>query len=184
MVKVGLELSKKEEAIIISVGTGTAFVRANKNDIKHIGGTGVGAGTLINLCNKFINVNSFEEIMNLAMKGNLSKIDLKIGDVSDSEIQTLPKDLTAVNFGKIEEDANSADIVLGFVNMIFETIGMMAVFCTKNDDIKDIVITGNIAEIPRVKEILDKIKNLYNINFIIPDNQQFATAVGAIKTIK
>ena len=46
----GLYLSDKKEALIVSIGTGTAFVRANKNEIKHIGGTGVGAGTLFNIC--------------------------------------------------------------------------------------------------------------------------------------
>ena len=40
--KGGLKLSKKEKAIIISMGTGTAFVRVEREEIKHLGGTGVG----------------------------------------------------------------------------------------------------------------------------------------------
>ncbi len=35
----GLYLTNKNEALIVSIGTGTAFVRANKNKIEHIGGT-------------------------------------------------------------------------------------------------------------------------------------------------
>lgn len=35
----GLYLSKKEEALIISIGTGTALIRATKNGIRHLGGT-------------------------------------------------------------------------------------------------------------------------------------------------
>lgn len=35
----GKFLSKKDKAMIVSIGTGTAFVRAEGNDIKHIGGT-------------------------------------------------------------------------------------------------------------------------------------------------
>jgi type II pantothenate kinase len=35
----GKYLAKKDKAIIVSIGTGTAFVRAEGNDIKHIGGT-------------------------------------------------------------------------------------------------------------------------------------------------
>lgn len=35
----GLNLANKEEALIVSVGTGTALIRANKKSIKHLGGT-------------------------------------------------------------------------------------------------------------------------------------------------
>lgn len=38
----GLEFSKKQEALVVSIGTGTAFVMAKKDSYKHIGGTGVG----------------------------------------------------------------------------------------------------------------------------------------------
>lgn len=35
----GLTASNKKNAIIASIGTGTAFIRANKNEIKHLGGS-------------------------------------------------------------------------------------------------------------------------------------------------
>ena len=35
----GLTASNKQNAIIASIGTGTAFIRANKNEIKHLGGS-------------------------------------------------------------------------------------------------------------------------------------------------
>jgi len=50
----GVELGKKEEAIIVSMGTGTALVRVQGEDIQHLGGTGVGGATLVNLGNRFI----------------------------------------------------------------------------------------------------------------------------------
>ena len=39
----GLALAGLDEALVVSIGTGTAFVRADKNSIRHIGGSGVGA---------------------------------------------------------------------------------------------------------------------------------------------
>ena len=45
----GLFLAGIDQAIVISMGTGTAFVQANKGSYKHIGGSGVGGGTLIGL---------------------------------------------------------------------------------------------------------------------------------------
>lgn len=35
----GLTASNKENAIIASIGTGTAFIKANNNEIKHLGGS-------------------------------------------------------------------------------------------------------------------------------------------------
>lgn len=179
--KGGLYLSKKEKALIVSIGTGTALVRATPKSINHLGGTGIGAGTLTNLCKLFAKTNSFEEIIELSKKGDLSKIDIRIGDITNKKIKTLPKDLTLSNFGSLSKNAKKEDIILGIVNMIFETIGMMAAFSLKKDTIKDVVLIGNIVKIPRVKEILRKIEKTQNIKFTLPQNPEFAVALGAVK---
>lgn len=181
--KGGLYLSNKEKAIIVSVGTGTALIQATKNEAKHLGGTGVGAGTLLNLCDRILKINSFDEIYELSKKGNIEKIDLRIGDVTDKEIETLPKDLTLSNFGKFDKDAKKEDILIGFINMIFEVIGMMAAFATINSEIKDVVLIGNITVLPRVEEILKKIEFTHGIKFSVYDDAEYAVALGAIRSV-
>lgn len=177
----GLYLSKKDKAIIASVGTGTALIRAEGKEFKHLGGTGVGAGTLTNLCNKFTGVKSFDEILELSKQGDLDNIDLRIKDLTDENIKTLPPELTLANFGKLDQDATKADMVIGLINMVFEVIGMMTAFASINDDIKDIVLIGNIACIPVVKDVLNKIEKTHNVKFTIPEEPQFAVAIGAIR---
>lgn len=177
----GLYLSKKEKAIIASIGTGTALIRAERKNFKHLGGTGVGAGTLSNLCNRFANTKSFEEIIELSKQGDLSNIDLRIADLTDENIETLPPELTLANFGKLKENASKADIVIGLVNMVFEIIGMMTAFASTNDNIKDIVLIGNIVSIPVVKNVLRKIEKTHKVSFIIPEDPQYAVVIGAIK---
>ena len=66
--------------------------------------------------------------------------------------------------------------------MIFEVIGMMAVFITSNKDIKDVIFIGNITVIPGVRYVLDRIEKVQNINFIVPENTEFAVVLGAIKS--
>ena len=178
---IGKYISKKQEIIVVSVGTGTALIKVTPKEIKHLGGTGVGAGTLLNICNRMLDVKSFNEILELSKLGDLSKIDLRIGDVTEQEIATLPKDLTLANFGKYELDSKKEDIVLGLLNMIFEVIGMMAVFATQNSNIKDIVLIGNITVIPVVKDIIKKIEKLHKVNFILSEDAEFAVVLGAIK---
>ena len=181
--KGGLYLSNKKEALIVSIGTGTAFIRATEKEIKHLGGTGVGSGTLTNLCKLFTGINSFEKIINLSKKGDLSKVDLRIADATNKKISTLPQDLTLANFGKTSIKAKKEDIVLGIINMIFEVIGMMAAFSLKNDEIKEVVLIGTIAKIPEVKQILNKIEKTQGVSFYIPENTEFAVAIGAIKAL-
>lgn len=179
----GLYLSGKDKAIIVSVGTGTALIEANGKEIKHLGGTGIGAGTLFNMCNRMLGVGSFDEILKLSREGDISKIDLRIGDITDKEIATLPKDLTLSNFGKFVEDSKKEDIVLGIVNMVAEVIGMMVAFATIRSDIKEAVCIGNITAIPEFEEAFDKIEGTHKLKFIVPEYSEFAVAVGAIKSL-
>lgn len=175
----GLALSGKKEGIIVSMGTGTAFVRADKDKIEHIGGSGVGGGTVSGLCSRMANASRFDSVVELASKGKLSQVDLMIGDISTGVIDTLPADTTASNFGKMADSATPEDITLGVLNMVFQTIGMLAVFACRNDKIKDVVLTGTLTTVPCARRMFRNLTKMYQINFIIPENAIFATATGA-----
>ena len=175
----GLALSQKEEAIVISMGTGTAFVRASKDGIQHIGGSGVGGGTIVGLCNRLVNASSFETITELASVGDLSNVDLMIKDIMSADVGTLPQHLTASNFGKLRDNASGADITLGIINMTLQTIGMLAVFATRNDSIRDIVLTGTLTTLRQIKGIYSSLEELYRLKFIVPEHAIYATAIGA-----
>ena len=45
-----------KRAIIVSMGTGTAYVMADNDKAYHIGGTGAGGGTLLGLSNRMLNI--------------------------------------------------------------------------------------------------------------------------------
>lgn len=175
----GLALSRKKEGLIISMGTGTAFVRAGRGGIAHIGGSGVGGGTVLGLCGKLCGASSFSTVEEMAEKGSLKKVDLNIEDISSGEIPTLPPDTTASNFGKMQDGATHEDLALGILNMTFQTIGMMAVFACRNDRVKDVILTGTLAEVPFAKKIFQALHKMHGINFIIPKHAIYATATGA-----
>ena len=84
----GLYLSGLSEAIVVSMGTGTALNHAkktgNKFDIKYLGGTGVGGGTLVGLSRKLTGVDTVEHIERLCAEGNLDNVDLRIKDISQN----------------------------------------------------------------------------------------------------
>lgn len=128
------------------------------------------------------NANSFEEIVELSQKGDISKTNIRICDRTNEKIDTLPYDLTLSNLGNLEEDATPSDIVLGVLHMVFEVVGMMTAFASKNDTIKDVILIGSIVTIPNIKGILKRIEQLHNITFIIPENPQFAVVLGAVRS--
>lgn len=180
--KGGLYLSGIDEAVIVSMGTGTAYVYANgkTKEYTHLGGTGVGGGTLAGLADKLIGVRSVQNVANLALGGNLENIDLRISDITDTDISpTLKDNTTASNFGKVSDLASREDIALGLLNMVYETIAMMAIFSARTKGIRDIILIGNLAVLPQSKEIFDKLKNMFNVNIIIPENAAYGTVIGA-----
>ncbi|HEY8465047.1 MAG TPA: type II pantothenate kinase [Bacillota bacterium] len=175
----GLFLSKLSKAIIISMGTGTAFVKADETGVRHIGGTGVGGGTLLGLSNLILNVRNFNDLIECAQGGNLAAVDLTIGDISHDVLVSLPPESTASNFGKLSDLATKADVALGIINLVFQTIGMMAIFSSRIDNTQDVVLTGNLTNVPQSKEIFAQLSRLFTINFITPPHAEYATATGA-----
>jgi len=177
----GLYLSGLKDTIVVSLGTGTALVHARENNIiDYLGGTGVGGGTLMGLSKQLLKMDDIDHIVELAKDGDLNNIDLRIKDISkQTSFSGLPETMTASNFGKISDIATKSDIALGIINMVFEVAGMLAVFAARNHNIKNIVLTGNLTRVPQSKEIFDTLNSMFGVNFIIPENAQFSTVIGA-----
>ena len=179
----GLYLSGLSEALVVSMGTGTALVHAKTfEEMKYLGGTGVGGGTIMGLSKLLLQAESIEHIADYAETGDLSKVDLRIGDLTSREnLAILSRDLTASNFGNVSDIATREDIALGILNMVFETIGMVSVFAAHEAGTNDIVLTGNLTRFPHCEakfRELNGLKENYGVNFIIPDNARFSTVIG------
>lgn len=175
----GLHLAGLDEAYVVSMGTGTAFVRATRDKITHIGGSGVGGGTLTGLASKILNKNDIEALISLAEHGRLENVDLLVSDIINHEIPSLPANLTASNFGKIRSSATDADFALAIINMVLQTIGMLAVFAANNDTVKDIVLTGTLATLPQAPGMFAAVRERFDLRFVIPADAVYATAIGA-----
>lgn len=175
----GLLLSELKKAIIVSMGTGTAFVMAEGDNAHHLGGTGVGGGTLLGLSSRMLNIRNFSDIVKMAKDGNLKNIDLSVADISHDEVTGLTQETTASNFGKIVDLASNADVALGIINLVFQTIGMLSIFASRNEKVDNVVLTGNLTNVPQARGIFDGLTELFGIRFHIPPHAEFATAAGA-----
>ena len=176
----GLYLSGLDRAVIASCGTGTALVYAESGtDPLYLGGTGVGGGTLVGLSKKLLNMDNVDHIAALAEDGNLERVDLKIKDITKSDIVPGFSDImTASNFGQISDLATRADIALGIINMVFETIGMLSIFAARNHGVRDVVLTGNLSRVPQADTVFSTLNRMFDMNFIIPEYSAFSTVIG------
>ncbi len=178
----GLYLSGLDEAIVVSMGTGTALIHAkkigDKTETTYLGGTGVGGGTLLGLSRNMIGVDTVEHIEQLCAEGNLDNVDLRIKDLSSDDTFQINADITASNFGKLSDIATKNDIALGIANMVAETIAMLAVFAARSYNIKNVVLTGNLTAIKAITDVFEGLEANFGIKFIIPELSQFATVIG------
>ncbi|NLC84183.1 MAG: pantothenate kinase [Ruminococcaceae bacterium] len=175
----GLFATGLHEAIVVSMGTGTAFVHARDGAVQHIIGSGVGGGTMLGLASRLISIHNFNLFKQLAEGGDLSHIDLSIGDISRIEIPGLSADTTASNFGKISDSASTEDIALGIVNLVFQSVGTNAVLAARLNGVRDIIFTGNLTQVEAGKRVLAGFSILYDMNITVPEYAEFATATGA-----
>ena len=175
----GMFLSGMMDIIITNIGTGTVILEAGDSGIKHVGGSGVGGGTILGLAKKLLPVAQFNDILELAKNGKINQVDLLLGDITDTRLSFLSGESTASNFGKMLDTANSSDIALGIINMVYQVIGVLSVLAAKAKDSKRVIVTGNGSKNMIGRKVLTDISALYGIEFLYPEYAEYTTAIGA-----
>jgi type II pantothenate kinase len=175
----GMFLSGRDNIVIANIGTGTVIIEAGKDGIKHMGGSGVGGGTILGLAKKLIATSDFNGIMKQAEQGELSRVDLLMEDIMDMNLSFLKRNATASNFGKMLDSARNEDIALGILNLVYQVIGMLSVFAARSKNTDRVIVTGNGSDNPIGKQVLTEISAMYNIAFEYPEDAAYTTAIGA-----
>ena len=172
------------KAIVVSMGTGTSFVQCDGDEMRHIGGIGIGGGTLAGLSRLLLNTSDIKAVSAMAMQGDISHMNLRIGDISAEPLPGLPMEATASILAKAQSDASKEDIALGIISMVLQTIGSAAWLSSRDSGIRDFVLIGNLTLLPQCKEVFPPLEELYNIHYHIPKYSQYCTAIGAALSYK
>ncbi|MBI9102181.1 MAG: pantothenate kinase [Spirochaetales bacterium] len=175
----GTFLSGISKGIVVSMGTGTAIVEVDGESMKHWGGTGVGGGTIFGLSKHILGVTDMEILNRKSVQGNLDLVDLTVGDISSAEAVGLSNKVTASNFGKSSDDASPDDLALAIMNLVFQTIGVLSKGAALATGNTDIIMTGRLARMDVADKIFADLSEWFDLNFIIPELSEYATAVGA-----
>lgn len=172
--------SKLDKLIVVSMGTGTTLIQVEGDNIRYLGGLGMGGGTLMGLSSLLLKTTNIDTIQELAERGNVKNVNLQIEDICKNDLEGLPLYATASLFGKVANShACDEDIAIGIYYLVIQTIGCAAVLSALNSGIKDIVPIGNLAQIPQCRIIFKMIEDLYGVRFHIPEHAEFRTAIGA-----
>ena len=176
----GLALSGQEKAVVVSMGTGTAFIWAEQGkEVRHLCGSGVGGGTLAGLCSRLCGTRQYDQIVKLAQEGDINHIDLTVGDITRNSHPSLPLDITAANFGNVSDSATTGDFAAGVVNMVLQSIGTTAVMACRACGCETVVLTGFMSNLPQAADCFALFTRLHGIRFITPEHAAFATSIGA-----
>lgn len=175
----GLYLSGLDHAVVVSMGTGTAYLEATKDNVRHIIGSGVGGGTLVGLGLAVAGTADAVKLSDMATAGDVLKCDLTIGDITRNGVTGLPMNVTASNFGKAAEDLSREDKMAGVFNLVYQSIGTVAVMASRQCGLKDIVFTGQLTDLKECQTYLLPFEDLYGVNMIIPEDAVYATALGS-----
>lgn len=185
----GLALSGLDKALVVSCGTGTAMIEADSSSGEnvHRSGTAVGGGTLEGLGMKLLGLRNASEVAGLALQGDSGAVDTTLRDVLGEGIGRLPPAATAVNLGRLADLDNpgSADLAAGLVNMVGQTIALIALNVARVNRLDNVVFIGRMARFEALRQVFRSVFTLYGVQEPhFPDDAAQATAYGAALTIR
>lgn len=171
--------SGKDRIIVVSMGTGTSLVKCDGEKIEHIGGIGIGGGTLQGLSRLILKTDDICALSEMAQRGDVSKINLRIGDISARPLPGLPMNAVASLFANAQADASREDVAIGLIWMVLQSVGQSAVLASIGSGIHEYVMIGNLTLLPQCRDVFPAIERLYNVKLIVSEYSEFCTAIGA-----
>jgi type II pantothenate kinase len=159
--------------LLVTIGTGVSILRVD-GPRKHerISGSTIGGGTYWGLIRLLTDVEDFEDVMQLAEKGDPSKVDMMVGDIYGNDSKALeklglPSDIVASSFGKLvaKEDPASGlkqeDLARALLLMVTNNIGQVAYLNAKLHNTPRIYFVGNFLR----RNIISQRRLSYAINY-------------------
>ncbi|MFN8442674.1 MAG: hypothetical protein U0175_18005 [Caldilineaceae bacterium] len=178
---------KRKPVLVISAGSGTAIIAARAKTVQHVSGTAVGGGTMLGLGRLLLGTVDPLEIQQLAEQGDPNGVDLSLADVITGPIGSLPANATAVNFGRLARSVTQAsrqDIAAGIINLVGQTIGLIAVNAAHAQRIEHIVVIGHLIDMSGIRRVLESVGIYYATKMYLPEHAGFGTALGALLSLE
>jgi type II pantothenate kinase len=77
-----MDINNEGSVILVSIGSGVSIIKVNAFDsFERVAGTMIGGGTLIGLSNLLTGVRDFDKIIEMASRGDHTKVDMMVRDI-------------------------------------------------------------------------------------------------------
>jgi len=187
----GLLASGLAEAMVVSLGTGTALVAARGDRFTHMGGSGVGGGTLLGLSRLLLGTTDAAALDALAQRGHTAEMDLTVGDIVGGPVGMVPTSATASHFGKASgvvagkwvgdvDQAGSEHVAAALMNLVGQTALRLALLAARMNGFGTVVLLGHLADLAGIRAAALQMGALFGGDLVIPPHPGFGVALGAL----
>jgi type II pantothenate kinase len=151
-----------------------------------LGGTALGGGTVIGLGSALLGSRRFEEIAELAGRGDRRRVDLLVSDIYRSGEIPLASDLTAANFGRLgregeEETPTREDLAHAIMGLVGENVALVCAGLAAAAQAPRIVFGGSTLRTnPALRAILEQITAAMGREPVFLREGEFAGALGSL----
>ncbi|XP_051529227.1 4'-phosphopantetheine phosphatase-like isoform X6 [Myxocyprinus asiaticus] len=134
--------------LLINIGSGVSIVKVESEDkFERIGGSSIGGGTFWGLGALLTKTKRFDELLQLASKGQHTNVDMLVKDIYGGAYSSLglTGDLIASSFGKsatTDKEFSKEDMAKSLLHMISNDIGQLACLYAKLHNLTRVYFGG------------------------------------------
>jgi len=178
----GAFVGKKSRCLVVSMGTGTAVVKFDSGAVEHVSGTGVGGGTVVGLARLLIGESDIKSLERVSLTGSPRALNLTLSEAGFEQVGFLSGDLTVSNFGSVKSFKRE-DIGAAIYSLVGEVVGVIASLSARISHFdEEIVVIGGLSKSEVIRGVLKQVGKLYESKFLFPENPEYATAIGAVRS--
>ncbi|MAJ58716.1 MAG: hypothetical protein CBC48_01390 [bacterium TMED88] len=177
--------------VLVSVGTGTSMLLVVGDEVRRLGGTALGGGTLLGLGFALTGCQSHSEFCSLAEQGGRGEVDLLVQDIYPPDEIELPGEATAASFGGLARMASqmgkdsrydqSAPLAAAVTQLVGENVALLTAALAEKTSAQRIVFGGSSLEgHPHLQGLLAGITTALGFEAILLDRGGYAGAIGAL----
>jgi type II pantothenate kinase len=176
---------KTDTYLLVSLGTGTSVMLVDHQQVRRLGGTALGGGTILGLGAALLQQTSFEETCHLAAQGTRDSVDLLVRDIYSDPDRPLKGDLTAASFGRLARQDSAAppreDIAAAIMRLVGENVTLIAGGHARHLGLDRLVFGGStLRNNPALEKVLNEVSALLGLKAYFLTNGEFAGALGAL----
>ncbi|XP_069803942.1 4'-phosphopantetheine phosphatase isoform X1 [Dendropsophus ebraccatus] len=134
--------------LLVNIGSGVSIVKVETEDkFERIGGSSIGGGTFWGLGALLTKTKKFDELLQLAAKGQHTNVDMLVKDIYGGAYQILglTGNLIASSFGKsatVDKEFSKEDMAKSLLHMISNDIGQLACLYAKQYNLSQVYFGG------------------------------------------